>query len=77
MDNSNPYGGSYGQWSPYGNFYGGFNQYNNGFGGWNPNSTQANTSAGTRSVAPAPNTTGPDALAQLNMMSGQVPPPNA
>jgi hypothetical protein len=74
MRNVNPYGGSYGQWSPYGNTYGGFNQYGNGFGGWNPNNT---TAGQTSNVAPPPNTTGPDALSQLNFMSGQVPPPNA
>ena len=74
MGQVNPYGGSFGQWSPYGNTYGGFNQYGNGFGGWNPNNT---TAGQTSNVAPAPNTTGPDALSQLNMMSGQTPPPNA
>jgi len=74
MNQVNPYGGSYSQWSPYGNTYGGFNQYGNGFGGWNPNNT---TAGQTSNVAPAPNTTGPDALSQLNMMSGQTPPPNA
>ena len=74
MGQVNPYGGSFGQWSPYGNAYGGFNQYGNGFGGWNPNNT---TAGQTSNVAPPPNTTGPDALSQLNMMSGQTPPPNA
>jgi len=74
MGQVNPYGGSFGQWSPYGNTYGGFNQYGNGFGGWNPNNT---TAGQTSNVAPPPNTTGPDALSQLNMMSGQTPPPNA
>ena len=49
-------------------------RYGNGFGGWNPNNT---TAGQTSNVAPAPNTTGPDALSQLNMMSGQTPPPNA
>ena len=28
-------------------------------------------------MTPPPNTTGPDALAQLNNMFGQIPPPNA
>jgi len=74
MNNVNPYGGSYSQWSPYGNTYGGFNQYGNGFGGWNPNNT---TAGQTSNVAPPPNTTGPTALAQLNNMFGQTPPPNA
>ena len=74
MGQVNPYGGSFGQWSPYGNTYGGFNQYGNGFGGWNPNNT---TAGQTSNVAPPPNTTGPTALAQLNNMFGQTPPPNA
>lgn len=64
MRNINPYGGNYGQnWNPYGNNYTGWNQT------WDqPRNTN---------VAPPPNTTGPDALAQLNMMFNQMPPPNA
>jgi hypothetical protein len=64
MNQVNPYGGSYGQrWNPYGNNYQGFNST------WNqPQGSN---------VAPPPNTTGPDALAQLNNMFGQTPPPNA
>ena len=58
MRNVNPYGGSYGQnWNPYGNNYTGWNQT------WN----QPQNS----NVAPPPNTTGPDALRQLNSMFGQ------
>lgn len=52
----NPYGGQYGQnWNPYGQYY-----------------TASNTSSGggntNNNIAPPPNTTGPDALSQLNFM---------
>ena len=59
MNQVNPYGGRYMQnWNPYGNNYQGFNST------WNqPQGSN---------VAPPPNTTGPDALSQLNNMFGQT-----
>jgi hypothetical protein len=64
MNQVNPYTGNYAQtWNPYGNNY----------QGWNSTWNQPQNS----NVAPPPNTTGPNALAQLNNMFGQTPPSNA
>ena len=58
----NPYGGRTSQgWNPYGNYYQGYNTPGQ------PNGN--NTSTTNNNVAPPPNTTGPDALSQLNFMS--------
>jgi hypothetical protein len=58
----NPYGGRTGQgWNPYGNYYQGYNTPGQ------PNGNNAPTT--NNNVAPPPNTTGPDALSQLNFMS--------
>jgi len=60
----NPYGGRSGQgWNPYGNYYQGYNTPGQ------PNGN--NTSTTNNNVAPPPNTTGPDALSQLNFMSSK------
>jgi len=58
MGDVNPYGGRTGQgWNPYGNYYQGYNT---------PGQPNGNNAS---SIAPPPNTTGPDALSQLNFMS--------
>ena len=62
IGNINPYGGTYGQgWNPYGNYYQGYNRWSQ------PDGNNAPTT--NSNIAPPPNTTGPDALTQLNFMA--------